>query len=197
MQSISKPDSAKFYFSLALQQARAQNDLRNEFHVYMAQAKYLANMPPPEKINLLNRALTIAKQTGYLEGQANAALALSNVYDGLAKKDSSLYFYRIHRLAFDTLFSEQNKRNTIIRESEWMLKRKEIENQHLKQLSSIQEKELGIKNALLWVLFVCFRSHYWSSHFLLPNLSRQKRQEQNLLSNKRSRKRKCRHCNHK
>lgn len=70
--------------------------------------------------------------------------------------DSSLYYYRIHRTAFDTLFSEHNNRNTIIQESEWVLKRKEIENQHLKELAILQEKEIKTKNALLWALAICF-----------------------------------------
>ncbi|MEJ7588317.1 MAG: histidine kinase [Ferruginibacter sp.] len=70
--------------------------------------------------------------------------------------DSSLFYYRLHRSAFDTLFSERNKRNIIIQESEWVLKRKEIENQHLKELSKIQEQEISIKNALLLALAICF-----------------------------------------
>ncbi|MEO6550328.1 MAG: histidine kinase [Ferruginibacter sp.] len=149
-------DSAAHYFSLALQQAKSQGDLRNEYQAYLAQAKYLTEMPTPEKISILITAMNIAKETRYLEGQANASLELSNVYDQLNNKDSSLFYYRVHRLAYDTLFSEHNKRNTIIHESEWMIKKKEIENQHLKQLSDIQEKEIRIKNALLWALVICF-----------------------------------------
>ncbi|MEO5892892.1 MAG: histidine kinase [Ferruginibacter sp.] len=149
-------DSAEYYFSIALQQAKAQNDLRNVYQVYLAQAKYLTGMNPAKKILILDTALDIARKTNYLEGQANAALELSNVYDQLKNKDSSLFYYRLHRASFDTLFSEHNKRNTIIHESEWILKSKEIENGHLKELATIQEKELDIKNALLLALAICF-----------------------------------------
>jgi hypothetical protein len=149
-------DSATYYFTLALQQSKAQNELRNVYQVYLAQAKYLTGLSPKQKIYNLCNALEIAKKTAYLEGQANAAFELSEVYDQLNNKDSSIFYYRMHRAAFDSLFSEHNKKNTIIRESEWMMKRKEIENQHLKELSNLQEKELGIKNALLLALAICF-----------------------------------------
>lgn len=157
LQAINKnTDSARYYFSLALSQANSQNDLRNVYQVYLAQAKYLPGISRAKKISILDTALGIAKKTDFLEGQANAALELSNVYDQMNNKDSSLYYYRLHRSTFDTLFSEHNRRNTIIHESEWMIRRKEIENQHLKQLSAIQEKELAIKNALLLALAICF-----------------------------------------
>ncbi len=149
-------DSANYYFSKALTQAKSQNDLRNEYQVYVAKAKYVTNINQAKKINILKAALGIADETKYLEGEANAAIELSNIYDQLKNKDSSLYYYRIHRSAYDTLFSEQNKRNTIIHESEWMIKRKEIENQHLIQLAAIQEKEINTKNALLLALAICF-----------------------------------------
>ena len=150
------PDSATYYFSLALHQAQAENDLGNVYQVYMAQVKYLTSISPAKKINILDTAFSVAKKIVYLEGQANAALELSNLYDQLKNKDSSLYYYTQYRAAYDTLFSEHNRRNTIIHESEWMIKRKEIENQHLKELATIQEKEIDAKNALLLVLAICF-----------------------------------------
>ena len=57
------PDSAEYYFSLALQQAKAQNDLKNEYQVYLAQAKYLTNISAEKKINMLYTAFNIAKKT--------------------------------------------------------------------------------------------------------------------------------------
>ncbi|MBC7424197.1 MAG: histidine kinase, partial [Ferruginibacter sp.] len=142
-------DSAIFYFNKAIAQAKIQNDLRNEFQAYIAQATYLKNISNAQKIALLDTALNIAKQTSYLEDVASAALQLSNVYDELKDKDKSLDFYRVYRKAADSLFSENNKRNVIINESQWMIKRKEIENSHLTELAVLQHKDLAIKNGLL------------------------------------------------
>ncbi|MCW3089722.1 MAG: tetratricopeptide repeat protein [Ferruginibacter sp.] len=174
-------DSANYYFSEALKQARAQGDIRNEYQAYLAQSKYLTDIQPAKKISILLKAMEIAKNTDYLEGQSNAALELSNVYDQLNNKDSSLYYYRIHRLAFETLFSEKNKRNTIIHESEWMIKRQEIENQHLKQLATIQEKEIRTKNALLWALVICFVLILGIAFFIHKSIeAKKKRTESNF-----------------
>src|SRR5262249_40305170 len=115
-------DSADYYFDKALEQAKLQNDLRNEYEVYLARAQYLDKIKPLEKIKLLDSALAIAKRTEYLEGVSNAARQLSSVYDEQRDKDSSLYFYRIYRSASDSLFSDNNKRNVIIKEAEWMIK---------------------------------------------------------------------------
>ena len=142
-------DSATFYFDRALEQAKLQNDLRNEYEVYLARAQYLEKIRPSEKIMLLDSALTIAKRTAYLKGESDAAQQLSAAYDGQKNKDMSLYFYRLYRSASDSLFSDNNKRNVIIKEAEWMLKRKEIENAHLKEVSALQRRELNIKNGLL------------------------------------------------
>ena len=173
-------DSAQHYFSLALQQSKTEHDLRNEFQVYIAQAKYLSNISPAKKITILGKALAISKQTAFLEGQASAALELSNMYESLRQKDSSLYYYKIHRAAFDTLFSERNKRNTIIRESEWMLKRKDFENQHLKQLATVQEKELGFKNALLLALAICFGLIIGLAFFINKSIQAKKKRTESI-----------------
>ncbi len=177
-------DSADYFFSKALSQAKSQNDLRNEYQVYVAKAKYLTNINQLEKINILKTALGIAKETNYLEGEANAALELSNLYDQLKSKDSSLYYYRIHRSAFDTLFSEHNKRNTIIHESEWMIKRKEIENQHLKQLAAIQEKEISTKNALLLALAICFGLIIGITFFINKSIQAKKKRTESSFKQK-------------
>ncbi|MBC7888383.1 MAG: histidine kinase [Ferruginibacter sp.] len=177
-------DSAEYYFSLALQQSKAQNELRNEYQAYLAQAKYLTGLSPSKKINILHNALVIAKKITYLEGQANAALELSNVYDQLKNKDSSLFYYRVHRSAFDTLFSEHNKRNTIIHESEWMIKRKEIENQHLKELAGIQEKKIDIKNALLLALAICVGLIMGIAFFIHSSIQAKKKRMESAFKQK-------------
>ncbi|MDO9372936.1 MAG: histidine kinase [Ferruginibacter sp.] len=148
-------DSANYFFEKALNEAKLQGDLRNEFHVYVSKARYLGDMPISQKISLLHTALAIAKQTGYLEGTSNAARELSNVYDLKSNKDSSLHFYRVYRSAADSLFSENNKRNVIIRESEWLIRRKEIENEHLRELSLLQDKRIKTKNELLGAVLIC------------------------------------------
>lgn len=142
-------DSAKFYFKKAMYQAMLQRDLRNEYQVYLAQAQYLKKLTPDKKIILLDSALNIARRTEYYEGISNAAEMLSSVYDDKNDKDSSLIFYRMYRSAFDSLFSENNRRNVVINESEWVIRRKEIENKHLLELSQLQKKQIVFKNALL------------------------------------------------
>ncbi|MDQ6890153.1 MAG: histidine kinase [Bacteroidota bacterium] len=150
LQAIDKHiDSAIYYFKKAMDQAMLQMDLRNEYQVYLAEAQYLKNLTPDKKLILLDSALNIAKRTHYYEGISNAAEQLSLVYDEKKDKDSSLLFYRVYRTAFDSLFSENNRRNVIINESEWVIKRKEIENRHLKELSLLQNKQIVFKNALL------------------------------------------------
>jgi histidine kinase len=150
------PDSALFYFAKALDEAKLQNDLRNEHYAYLAQARYMRNIPPDKKIILLDSALNIAKRTSYLDGVSNAAQQLSSVYDDKGNKDSSLYFYRIYRTAADSLFSENNRRNVIIKEAEWMIRKKEVENNDLKELARLQSEEINIKNRLLITTIVSF-----------------------------------------
>ena len=147
-------DSATFYFNKAIEQARQQNDLRNVQQVFLAQAEYLPNISTRKKIALLDSALQLATQTGFMQGIADVAQELASVWEEKKNNDSSLHFYRIYRKAADSLFSENNKRNVIIKESEWMIKRKELENTHLTALSQLQHQDLTIKNILLLVVFI-------------------------------------------
>lgn len=142
-------DSATYYFNKALAEAKLENDLRNEYAVYLNRASSLKTRNAKERITDLHRALEIAQQTDYLKGNADAAEQLSNLYDEQANKDSSLYYFRIYRSASDLLFSENNKRNVVIKESEWVLHKKEIENNQLKDITTIQKKEIVTKNGLL------------------------------------------------
>jgi tetratricopeptide (TPR) repeat protein len=142
-------DSAQFYFTKALAEAAIENDLRNMFNVYLAKAMFLKNMENTEKLKVLDSAMAIAQKTDYLKGISDVAEQFSFVYDNMENKDSSLAYYRVYRSASDTLFSENNKRNVIIKESEWMIKRKELENEHLKNITGLQTKELKFKNGLL------------------------------------------------
>ncbi|MCW3119665.1 MAG: tetratricopeptide repeat protein, partial [Chitinophagaceae bacterium] len=148
------PDSAVYYFTNALEQAKLQSDLRNEYEVYLAQSEFLKNTKPGLKFILLDSALSIAKRTGYLKGISEASQQLSSVYDQTGNKDSSLFYYRSYRSASDSMFSDNNKRNVIIKEAEWMIRRKEIENRHLKELSLLQNRQIAIKNGLLLAVII-------------------------------------------
>jgi hypothetical protein len=143
------PDSAKYYFAKALEQAMVEKDARNEFQVYIAEAQFLKSLSSDTKLALLDSALAIARQTGYYEGIFNAAEKLSQVYDEKKNKDSALAYFRIYRTAFDSLYSLSKSLNININESEWIVRKKEIENSHLLELSQLQKKQIVIKNALL------------------------------------------------
>ena len=149
-------DSATYYFSKAIAASQQAGDLRNEFQVYLAEAKYLRNLSAVTKIALLTKAITIAERTKYPEGIANDAEQLSAIYDSLGNKDSSLRYYRLYRSLTDSLFSENNQRNTIVNESEWTVKKKELENSNLKALTTDQEKRIASKNTLLLMVGLGF-----------------------------------------
>ena len=177
-------DSATYYFAQAMEMAQSQNHLKNEFLVYIAKAEYLKNIKSANKIILLDSALKIARQIGYLKGISDAAYQLSKVYDECNNKDSALFFYRIFFKASDTLFSENNKRNVIIKESEWKLKRKEIENKHLLQLSQLQNKDIVIKNGLLITLFIALLLVVGIAFFINKNSDVKKKRTESLLKQK-------------
>lgn len=177
-------DSAQYYFNLSMDQAKIQNDLRNEYQVYLAQSQYLKNIPFNTKITFLDSAYSIAKRTSYMEGIAKAAELLSSVYDEKKNKDSSWAFYHIYRIASDSLFSKNNRRNVIIKESNWMLKRKEIENSHLKELSQIQKRDLVIKNALLLVTYVLLVLIILIALFIYKNIQSKKKRAESSFKQK-------------
>ncbi|MGH2564582.1 MAG: sensor histidine kinase, partial [Ginsengibacter sp.] len=94
-------------------------------------------------------ALTIAKNTQYYEGVSNTSEQLSITYDQQGMTDSALTYFRLYRAAFDSLFSQNTSLNLIISESGYLVKKKELENQHLLELSQLQKKQIVFKNALL------------------------------------------------
>lgn len=153
LQAISNNiDSARYFFNRALDLANKQNELKNKYQVYKAKAEYLKNLLPGEKIELLDSALIIARQINYLEGISQVANLLSNEYDLNKNKDSSLLYYLIYKKANDSIFSENNRRNMAIKEADWMVRGKEIENAHLKELSAIQKKDILFRNILLFII---------------------------------------------
>ena len=142
-------DSARYYFRKAVDEAKMQNDLRNEFQAYLGEAKYLKNLSSDRKLRLLDSALGIATNTQYYEGISNTAEQISMVYDKAGMTDSALAYFRLYRSGFDSLFSQNTGLNLIISESEYLVKKKELENQHLLELSQLQKKQIVFKNALL------------------------------------------------
>ncbi|MDP9040484.1 MAG: histidine kinase, partial [Bacteroidota bacterium] len=149
-------DSANYYFNKAIVSARQKPDLRNEFQVYIAEAKYLKHIPERDKISLLYKAMNLAEQTHFEEGIANGAELLSSAYDKLNNKDSSLFYYRKYRSVSDSLFSENNQRKMTVNESEWTIKNKELENINLKQLTATQKRQIAFSNILLFLIGVGF-----------------------------------------
>ena len=185
LQAVKKnSDSATYFFEKAMEKAVAQNHLKNEFLIYIAKAEYLKNIGSVKKITLLDSALHIARQINYLKGISDAAYQLSKAYDEQNNKDSALFFYRIFFRASDTLFSENNKRNVIIKESEWILKRKEIENDHLLALSQLQKKDIVIKNGLLITLFIILILVVGIAFFINKNSDVKKKRTESLLQQK-------------
>jgi len=142
-------DSALFYFDKAVNEAKFYSIPTNEYNVYLAQVKYLKGTGTDEKLRLLNKAMRIARQTSNLERITEVAHQLFFVYDEKDNKDSSMAWFRTYRTFADSLYSENNKRSVAIKETEWMMKRKEIENAHLKAFTLLQNKELSIKNGML------------------------------------------------
>jgi hypothetical protein len=149
-------DSANYYFNKAIVSAREAGDIRNEYQVYLAEARFMKHIPSSEKVALLKHALMLADQTHFAEGRAKALEQLSSVYDEMNNKDSSLYFYRMYRSVRDSLFSENNRRNTIVNEYQWAINRKELENNNLKDVAAAQKKQIAFKNILLFLVGIGF-----------------------------------------
>ena len=181
---INQMDSAAFYFDEAIQKAGIQNDLRNIYQACIAQVEFLSNISDKEKIKILNDAYSIATQTGYEQGIAYAAELLSTIYERKNLKDSSLHYFKIYRAMNDSIFSENNQRNVVIKETDWMLKRKEIENKHLKELSLIQNRDLGFKNALLVAFFILLLLIIATSFFIYKNIRSKKKRDESALKHK-------------
>jgi hypothetical protein len=176
-------DSARFYFNKALLEANEENDLRNVYNIYIAETEYLKKYSGQEKIALLDSAYSIAKKTSYLKGVVHSAELLSHAYDNI-NDDSSIAYYRIFRAANDSMFSVNNRRNVTIRESDWMIKRKEIENAHLQQLSQIQKKELVVKNALVFALLLLLLLMIAVAMVVYSNIESKKKREESFLKQK-------------
>ena len=179
-----KIDSALLYFNKAMNHAIIQSDLRNKFQVYLAEAEYLKKLPPDKKITLLDSALSIAKKTEYYEGISNAAQQLSLAFEEKKDKDSSLIFYHVYRAASDSLFSENNRRNVLNNETEWQIRRKETENQHLLQLSNLQERQIVFKNALLVATFILLFLTIVIAFFINKSIQSKKKRAEFLFKQK-------------
>ena len=170
-------DSANYYFDKAMKTAIAGGDSRNKYQVTIAKVEYLKSLPAKEKINLLKNAFQIAEATYYKEGMMQSANLLSALYDEEKKKDSSMYYFHIYRAGYDSIFSEKNRRSVVIKEADWKIKRKEIENAHLHEISKIQEKELSIKNWLLAGSGILLLLLVIIAFFIYKNIQTEKKRE--------------------
>jgi anti-sigma regulatory factor (Ser/Thr protein kinase) len=177
-------DSAIYYFSKALELANQQNDLRNKYQIYIAKAEFLKENSPGDKLKLLQSAYNLAKQTGYMEGIGHSAELLSTFYDQKRKKDSAAKYFHIYRSAYDSIFSENNRRNVVIKEADWMIKRKEIENKHLEELAQIQERDIVFKNALLLASVILLLLVTATAFFIYKIFQSKKKREEAALKQK-------------
>jgi len=177
-------DSANYFFDKAIAAAKKDSALRNEYQVYLAKAKYLKSLPVQEKIGLLSIALRLANQTQFAEGRAQAAELLSSLYDRLKLKDSSLSYFRIYRSVTDSLFSEKNRRNMIVNESEWVIRKKELENENLKQLAAVQKKQIAFKNILLFFIGFGFLLSLLLAFLIYKSIRSKKLKEQSVYKQK-------------
>lgn len=176
--------TAAQFFDKAMREASVENDLRNQYYVYIARVEYLKDLSDAQKIAYLDTAQYIAATTKYLEGVGESANLLSDIYGKEQNKDSSLKYFQIYRLAYDSIFSENNKRNVIIKESDWQIKQKEIENRHLKEISDIQKKELGFKNILLLSILGLFVLTGIIGFFVYKNIKASKRKQRSDFEKK-------------
>ena len=137
-----------------------------------------------DKIVLLGKAMQLANQTHFAEGRVKAAEQLSSVYDLLNRKDSSIFYYRMYRSVADSLFSENNRRNTIVNESEWMIRRKELENNNLKQLAAAQKKQIAFKDILLFSVGIGFLLTLLVAFLLYKSIQGKKRKDESEYKQK-------------
>ena len=177
-------DSAIYNFTKALELANQQGDLRNKYQIYIAKAEFLKEISPDDKLKLLQSAYNLAKQTGYIEGIGYSAELLSSFYDQKRKKDSAAQYFHIYRSAYDSIFSENNRRNVVNKETDWMIKRKEIENKHLKELSQIQKRDIVFKNALLLVIIILLLLVIVTAFFIYNNFQSKKKRGEAALKQK-------------
>ncbi len=177
-------DSANYYFDKSLEKAEISNDLRNKYQVYIAKAEFLKKLTPDNKIALLESAFNAAKSTGYEAGIGNAANLLSAIYDEKKNKDSSMFYFHIYRTSFDSLFSENNRRNVVIKEAAWMIKRKEIELHHLQDVSQIQKRDLIFKNALLLGTVILLGLMITVAFFIYKNIQYKKKRAESAFKQK-------------
>ncbi len=177
-------DSAKYYFQKAVTEAKIQSDLRNEFQAYLGEAQYLRTIPFNEKIMLLDSALAIARNTQYYEGISNTAEQLSMVYDKQGMTDSALAYFRLYRAGFDSLFSQNTSLNLVISESGYLVKKKELENNHLRELSQLQKKQIVFRNALLLASFILLLLTVVVAFFINKSIQAKKKKTESAFKQK-------------
>ncbi|MCO6498236.1 MAG: histidine kinase [Chitinophagaceae bacterium] len=149
-------EAARKYFDKAMMGALADKRFRSSSNIYRAKAEYLKNISGKQKLIYLDSAYALAIQTRYTRGKSLAAKLLMEYYQKEKRIDSAIRYLNIYRITNDSIFSDNNRRSMIIRESDWRIRSQEIENEKLKQIAAIQKSEIASKNLLLisgWILF--------------------------------------------
>ncbi len=177
-------DSAKYYYNKAISLAQIQLDTHNEYMAYYARGKTLEDLPLRQRIQYLDTALNLAKSIKFFEGVSKAAEQLSVLYDKAHNSDSALTYFRIYRNAFDSLFSENNSLNVVMKESEWLMKKKEIENEHLQQVAELQKKQLVFKNILLLGAIILLIAVVVAGFFINKSIQSKKKRTEAALKQK-------------
>lgn len=165
------------YFDSAMAYADVDNNLRNKYFVHMARASHLRTLGTNKIINELDAAHALAHQIKYVEGVGESAHMLSEIYGQEKQQDSSMKYFLVYRQAYDSIFSENNKRNVIIKESDWMMKQKELENQHLQEIATLQKKDIGFKNILLGATIILLLLTGVIAFFIYRNIKEAKNKQ--------------------
>ena len=177
-------DSANYYFDKAIRSAKETPDIRNEFQAYLAEARYMKHIPHREKTTLLIKALQLAEQTHFAEGRSKASEQLSAEYNEVRNLDSSMFYYRMYRTITDSLFSENNRRNVIVNESEWTIKKKELENNTLIELTNAQKRQIAFKDILLFLTGIGFMLAIFITFLLYKSFQSKKLKDESQYKQK-------------
>jgi len=177
-------DSAKYYFQKAVTEAKMESDSRNEFQAYLGEAQFLTTLPFKTKLKLLDSALAIATNTQYYEGISNTAEQISIVYDQQGMTDSALAYFRLYRAGFDSLFSQNTSLNLVISESAYLVKKKELENKHLLELSQLQKQQIVFRNALLMVSVILLFLTIVVAFFINKSIQAKKKKTESAFKQK-------------
>ena len=106
------------------------------------------------------------------------------VYDKQGMTDSALAYFRLYRAGFDSLFSQNTSLNLIISESDYLVKKKELENKHLLELSQLQKQQIVFRNALLLVSVILLLLTIVVAFFINKSIQAKKKKTESAFKQK-------------